>query len=168
MERTFKSLCCVEGSLERVFKLLCCVEGSMERVFKSLCCVVHYVIQNYCMGCIMESSQLLHGGAYWDDQFKFRLEKEVRSINDRVQVLCCVCTRWFKIIALACIMDGSQLQQGGHFGLFSSSSEKETRRRMDEVFKLLCCVLYCCFKILALKCRMGCSISLHGDAFQIR
>ena len=28
-------------------------------------------------------------------------------INDRVQVLCCVCTRWFKIIALACIMDGS-------------------------------------------------------------
>ena len=38
--------------------------------------------------------------------------------------------------------------RGGHFGLFSSSSEKETRRRMDEVFKLLCCVfLYFCFKI---------------------
>ena len=53
---TFKFLVCVEGSLERVFKLLCCVEGSVERVFKSLCCVVHYVIQNYCMGCIMESS----------------------------------------------------------------------------------------------------------------
>ena len=140
----------------------------MKRVFKSLCSVVHYVVQNYCMGGIMESSQLLQGDTYWDDQFKFRLEKEVRSINDRVQVLCCVCTRWFKIIALACIMDGSQLQQGGHFGLFSSSSEKETRRRMDEVFKLLCCVLYCCFKILVLKCRMGCSISLHGDAFQIR
>ena len=59
MERTFKSLCCVEGSLERVFKLLCCVEGSVERVFKSLCCVVHYVIQNFCMGCIMKSSLLL-------------------------------------------------------------------------------------------------------------
>ena len=34
--------------------------------------------------------------------------------------------------------------RGGHFGLFSSSSEKETRRRMDEVFKLLCCV-FCIF-----------------------
>ena len=34
--------------------------------------------------------------------------------------------------------------RGGHFGLFSSSSEKETRRRMDEVFKLLCCV-FCTF-----------------------
>ena len=55
--------------------------------------------------------------------------------------------------------------RGGHFGWFSSSSEKETRRRMDEVFKLLCCVLYCCFKILAWKCMMGCSSSLHGDAF---
>ena len=168
MERAFKSLCCVEGSLERVFKSLCCVEGSMERVFKSLCWVLHFVIQNYCMGCIMESSQLLQGGAYWNDQFKFRLEKEVRRINDRVQVLCCVCTRWFKMIALVGIMDCLQLQQGGHFGLFSSSSEKETRRRMDGVFKLLCCVLYCCFKILALKCRMGCSISLHGNAFQTR
>ena len=77
--------------MERVFKSLCCVEGSMERVFKSLCYVVHYLIQYYCMGCIMESSELLHGGAYWDDQFKFRLEKEVRRINDSVQVivLCC-------------------------------------------------------------------------------
>ena len=56
LERVFKLLCCVEGSVERVYKLLCCVEGSAERVFKSLCCVVHFVIQNYCMGCIMESS----------------------------------------------------------------------------------------------------------------
>ncbi len=55
--------------------------------------------------------------------------------------------------------------RGGHFGLFSSSSEKETRRRMDEVFKLLCCVFVLLFQDLTLKCRMGCSISLHGDAF---
>ena len=55
--------------------------------------------------------------------------------------------------------------RGGHFGLFSSSSEKETRRRMDEVFKLLCCVVTICFKILVLKCIMGCSSLLHGDAF---
>ena len=34
--------------------------------------------------------------------------------------------------------------RGGHLGCFSSSSEKDTRRRMDEVFKLLCCV-FCTF-----------------------
>ena len=55
--------------------------------------------------------------------------------------------------------------RGGHFGWFSSSSERETRRRMDEVFKLLCCVFVILFQDLALKCRMGYSISLHGNAF---
>ena len=54
---------------------------------------------------------------------------------------------------------------GWSFWIFSSSSEKEARRRMDEVFKLLCCVFVILFQDFALKCRMGCSISLHGNAF---
>ena len=57
-----------------------------------VCCVVHFFIQDYCIGCIMESSWLLYGGAFWDIQFKFRLEKEVRRRNDSVQIIvwCCV------------------------------------------------------------------------------
>ena len=81
MERTFKSLCCVEGSLERVFKLLCCVEGSVERVFKSLCCVVHYLVQDYCIGVHDGLFIVLHGGAYWIVQIMFRLEKEAGKRN---------------------------------------------------------------------------------------
>ena len=52
---------------------------------------MHFLIQDYCIGCIMESSYFLHGAAYWDVQFKLRLEKEVRRRNDSVQVivLCC-------------------------------------------------------------------------------
>ena len=109
-------------------------EGAMYRVFKSFCCVLHYWVQDHCIGmhnglfkviawwcildcsgqvqireggkkekwiehsshfavlctisfkifalvCIMDCSWLLHSGAYWVVQFKFRLEKEARRSN---------------------------------------------------------------------------------------
>ena len=49
--------------------------------------------------------------------------------------------------------------RGGHFGLFSSSSEKEARRRMDGVFKLLCCVVYCLFQDFC--------IEMHNGLFKV-
>ena len=53
-------------------------EGARDRVFRSLCCVVHFLVQDHCIG--------LHNGMVivtawwyiWFVQFKSRLEKEVR------------------------------------------------------------------------------------------
>ena len=53
----------------------------MDRVFKSLCCVVHYLVHEYCIGVYNGLFIVLHGGAYWIVQFKFRLEKEAGRRN---------------------------------------------------------------------------------------
>ena len=53
----------------------------MDRVFKSLCCVVHYLVHEYCIGVHNGLFIVLHGGAYWIVQFKFRLEKEAGRRN---------------------------------------------------------------------------------------
>ena len=46
----------------------------------------------FALVCIMDCSHLWHGGAYWNHQFKFRLEREARRRNGwRVQVIVLWC-----------------------------------------------------------------------------
>ena len=62
-------------------------------------------------------------------------------INDRVQVLCCVCSRWFKIFALACIMVARSYSR---VVILDCSVQVQRRRQEGEWMKCSSyCVVFC-------------------------
>ena len=92
-------------------------EGARDRVFKSLCCVVHYLVQDYCIG--------VHNGQFivitcWCI-LDCLVQVQIREGSKKEKWIKCsshcvvLCTIGFKIIALVCIMDCSRLLHGGAY-----------------------------------------------------
>ena len=92
-------------------------EGARDRVFKSLCYVVHYLVQDHCIG--------VYNGLFivtaWWCILVCSVQVQIREGSKKKQGIECSshcavwCTIWFKIIALVCIMDCSYLLHGGAY-----------------------------------------------------
>ena len=81
-------------------------EGEMDRVFKSLCCVVHYLVQDDCIGV---QNGLFIVIAWWcildcSVQVQIREGRKKEKWIEFSSHCVVLCTIWFKIIALVCIM----------------------------------------------------------------